>query len=464
MPFAGFDDWDECIVTMTDEEGHDQDAAERICGALQAEAKNENGDVSELRQALERGRGLIADVSVDLNSAVDRPAADSQWVMFKSVDDAPGEHDTQIDAPMLFKADESADAREEKRIAYAPAMVPRDIDKEGDVAPTHVVERAAHDYLKSGGGVDADHDLVDGKGHPVESWIEPDAREWELPDGTTKEYPAGTWMLGIEWEAETWKRIKEGDLEGLSIYGMADHVPLARSVGKDDTDPCWDGYTMVGTDENGDPRCVPDDDVDDVDFDKAVVMDGSGPPADGGTHKSDSAESNGQSHQMTDDNDSDTGGTTDGPTVKDVSEEVDALKSEVSSISETVATIKEELTAGPEGKADAADKIAQVAEDLAAMDGVGTPTGEIEQGLMDLLGMSESADEEKEDGDEMDDDEDDEEKADETAKSDGDPNFEKSAGSGGESPGSTPGAAEESGGTSGIPSYRALAEEAAGEE
>jgi len=27
-------------------------------------------------------------------------------------------------------------------------------------------------------------------------------------------------------------------------------------------DPCWDGYTMVGTKPNGDPRCVPDDDVD----------------------------------------------------------------------------------------------------------------------------------------------------------------------------------------------------------
>jgi len=29
-------------------------------------------------------------------------------------------------------------------------------------------------------------------------------------------------------------------------------------------DPCWEGYTMVGTKPNGDPRCVPDDDVPDA--------------------------------------------------------------------------------------------------------------------------------------------------------------------------------------------------------
>ena len=36
-----------------------------------------------------------------------------------------------------------------------------------------------------------------------------------------------------------------------------------------DEDPCWEGYTMVGTKENGDPRCVPDDEVEDYDPDKS---------------------------------------------------------------------------------------------------------------------------------------------------------------------------------------------------
>ena len=38
--------------------------------------------------------------------------------------------------------------------------------------------------------------------------------------------------------------------------------PTYKQVQKDDfEDPCWEGYTMVGTKPNGDPRCVPDADV-----------------------------------------------------------------------------------------------------------------------------------------------------------------------------------------------------------
>jgi hypothetical protein len=36
-PFAGFDDWDDCMTTMTEERGHSEDAAERICGSLKEE-------------------------------------------------------------------------------------------------------------------------------------------------------------------------------------------------------------------------------------------------------------------------------------------------------------------------------------------------------------------------------------------------------------------------------------------
>jgi len=36
-----------------------------------------------------------------------------------------------------------------------------------------------------------------------------------------------------------------------------------------DEDPCWEGYTMVGLKDNGNPRCVPDDDVENYDADKS---------------------------------------------------------------------------------------------------------------------------------------------------------------------------------------------------
>jgi hypothetical protein len=210
---------------MTEEEGHDQEAAENICGALQSEAKSDHGDVDALMDALDRGAGLIADVGVDLVSGVDVPAVDSKWVMTKSGGARKG-HDYRATTPVLL----AKDADTEQRITYAAAMIPREPDKEGDVVATPTVEKAAHGFLKGDGGVDTDHSLIDGEGDPVESWVLKESRTFGLPGGGEETYPAGTWMLGIEWGADAWDRIQAGDLTGLSIYGMAEHVALERAV------------------------------------------------------------------------------------------------------------------------------------------------------------------------------------------------------------------------------------------
>lgn len=227
MPFSGFDDFDDCLETMMDEEGHDRESAQNICGALQAEAKADHGDPDALFEALERGSGLIADVGVDLVSGVDVPAVDSKWTMLKADSDG---HDYRVTTPVLLAKQDTDDADEERRISYAAAMIPREPDKEGDVVPTPTVERAAHDFLVQGGGVDTDHSLIDGDGEVVESWVLKEDRTFELPDGSTETYGAGTWMVGIKWAADPWERIKAGELTGLSIYGMAEHVPLERAA------------------------------------------------------------------------------------------------------------------------------------------------------------------------------------------------------------------------------------------
>ena len=113
--------FDACVAEMQ-EQGNDAEAAERICGTLLDESKSDNGNVDELKAALERGRGLIADVGVDLNSAVDVPAIDSQWVAMK---DADSEYNVRRNAEVVLKQD-SDDA--EKRISYAPAMIPGEPD------------------------------------------------------------------------------------------------------------------------------------------------------------------------------------------------------------------------------------------------------------------------------------------------------------------------------------------------
>ena len=516
MPFSGFEDFDDCLATMTEEEGHDMQSAENICGALQAEAKADHGNVEELRESLRDGAGLIADIGVDLVSGVDVPAIDSKWVMFKSDDDA---HDYRVTSRIVTKDGDDP----EKRIAYGAAMIPREPDKEGDVVATPTVEKAAHGFLLEGGGVDTDHSLIDGEGEVVESWVLKEAREFELPTGGTETYPAGTWMTGIKWGADAWERIQQGELTGLSIYGRAEHVDLQKSetdtqkdltvpfadevvvdlvygaevaaekaaeaMGMDavahehtlddttvwmpgpdhetyvetynelagadapdastddidaqaakDEDPCWEGYTMVGTDENGDPRCVPDDDVPDAEFENAVAL-SDGPPAaeDGGTPKNDSGESDAQAPTMTD-SDPD-GGTDDGdgPTLKDVVERVDSL-------ADTVDTLKADI----DDAADA-DNVEVVLEDaaerLAAMDAFDDSTTDDVLAELQAAVDSKENDGDSMDDDEMDDEDDEMEQAadDATDKSDdeeSDPNFGKGYGTGSDTAATAKGATD----------------------
>ena len=515
MPFAGFEDFSSCKRTMMDEEGHDEDAAERICGALQAESKNDNGNVEELRDALARGQGLLSEVGVELNSAVDLPAIDSEWVAFKSETDG---YDRRIDTPIVRKADGEGDDAE-KRIAYAPAMIPREPDKEGDVVATPTVERAAHDYLAEGDpdAVDSDHDLIDGKGTVVESWILDEDKSYETPGGEAKAYPAGTWMLGIKWEAEPWDRIQAGELEGLSIHGQAEKVPLARSVSKaltvpfadevivdlvygaeraaekaaaemgmaedaheheldgrtvfmpgpdhetyvetyndlaesdgtepvaetakDDEDPCWEGYTMVGTQENGDPRCVPDDEVPDADFSESLTPAETKAQATKGATLNDAAGESDKQNSMTD-TDSDGGADGDGgggdsPTVDDVAASVDDLRSSVEEIKDALPDD------GSTDKADGMDDLVDsVAQQFAALDEVERDSAELAEAIRSAVA--------RENGDMMDDDEEDDDMEDmeESAEKSASGNVEKGHGTGADGAAAT---GDADGATSGNP-------------
>lgn len=50
MPFAGFPDFDACVLHMKEKEGHDEESAKKICGKLQAEAEMEG--LTELDKSL----------------------------------------------------------------------------------------------------------------------------------------------------------------------------------------------------------------------------------------------------------------------------------------------------------------------------------------------------------------------------------------------------------------------------
>ena len=77
--------------------------------------------------------------------------------------------------------------------------------------------------------------------------------------------------------ARTYHEDKHDDYERGAHGEYEDKAADADPTTKQE-DPCWDGYTMVGLDGDGNPRCVPDEDVEDVDFEQAVTYDGQAEP------------------------------------------------------------------------------------------------------------------------------------------------------------------------------------------
>jgi hypothetical protein len=225
-PFPGydFDTFDGCVAAMSDEPGIDD--PEEFCNWLEEEGKEALSDP----QAQE----VLTGLEVEFVSPVDTPAQDSEWVIAKDADDPSGSsHRWQSEATLYVQKDRDDSGDDVKQIAFAPVLIPKEADKQGDVIPKPAIEDAAHRYLSEYRKVDSDHDLRDGKGTPVESWTLKQDTTFEMPDGTeSREYPEGTWVLGIRFNDETWDRVVSGDLNGLSIYGGAKPVDVDSLLGK----------------------------------------------------------------------------------------------------------------------------------------------------------------------------------------------------------------------------------------
>lgn len=230
--------FEECVRTLGQEPSVDD--PEALCGWLQEHGfeaiQNANPD------------SILAGLQVEYVSVVDEPAQDSEWLLAKSAKAEspwrPGENRLTTADVLLSKAgatpvtvmdadaDPSTDAADSddetdgetdpQRKVWAAVLVPGRADAHGDLVPEPEIERAAHDYMKHYRKVDADHDLLDGEGVPIESYIIRNGpEEFTTPDGTTFEYPEGTWIMGVELAESAWTRVQNGDLTGFSIYGEA---------------------------------------------------------------------------------------------------------------------------------------------------------------------------------------------------------------------------------------------------
>lgn len=120
---------------------------------------------------------------------------------------------------------------DDKMIVVGPAMIPSipipRIDDEGDTYyvkfSEETVREIAMKYMKEArtGEVNTDHEENQAGAYIFESWLIEDP---ETDKANTKygyNLPKGTWMVSMKVEnQDTWRRIKAGELKGLSVEGI----------------------------------------------------------------------------------------------------------------------------------------------------------------------------------------------------------------------------------------------------
>ena len=215
-----FDSKEEAISEL-EGMGYSESDASKIAETLEQEVDMDEGQPETLWESIKEGaRNIISDLNLETFSWVENPAQRSQFVMMKSDDEG-----FESRSPIL---------KEEKdddwKVAYAPVMVPGEIDKDGEAIPAHIIEKSAHEFLSDGkvSQIDSDHDLITGKGTLVESWILKEDKEYVTPDGEEFKAPKGTWMAGVKPTDEIKERIEAGELQGFSIFGQAEKIKLAN--------------------------------------------------------------------------------------------------------------------------------------------------------------------------------------------------------------------------------------------
>lgn len=225
--FGPFEDFEACVLEFEDDT--EVDDPEALCADMEQNPDDYFSDDS--------AKTALLDLEVPVVSGVATPAQDSSFVLFKSADSdapsSPSEAAWARESELLLRKDDESDvdgegeddAHEQK--TWAAVLIPGEADKQEDVISKAEIERAAHTFLKEHRQVDVDHDLLTGQADPIESWTLKEEQTFQSPTGeTSREYPTGTWMLGLEWADEPWQRILDGELTGLSIYGQAAEIDI----------------------------------------------------------------------------------------------------------------------------------------------------------------------------------------------------------------------------------------------
>ncbi len=105
-----------------------------------------------------------------------------------------------------------------KQIVYAEVYVPMVPDSQGDFMTAEGIEMIAYDFMKNGRvtKIDTNHDLEENGSFVIESFI---ARPND-PD-----FIEGAWVMAVHIaDDNVWQMVKDGRLNGFSMYGKGRRV------------------------------------------------------------------------------------------------------------------------------------------------------------------------------------------------------------------------------------------------
>jgi hypothetical protein len=120
-----------------------------------------------------------------------------------------------VRAKKFFKRDE------EKKIVYGVALVPWEVDLQGDIETPDAVEEAAHNFMKSFQTIGEMHQKFKGIGTLLESYVAP--VDFEMNGVKVKK---GSWVIATKATDEVWNKIKNNELTGYSIGYEARRHPI----------------------------------------------------------------------------------------------------------------------------------------------------------------------------------------------------------------------------------------------
>ena len=108
----------------------------------------------------------------------------------------------------------------DRRLVSGIVLQPEVVDAQGDIISPEVIEQAAHDFLAEYNRrtqLGLQHRMFDVPLQLVESYVTPVA--FSLGGKKVKQ---GTWIMTVKvWHDATWAKVKEGNIRGFSIGGVA---------------------------------------------------------------------------------------------------------------------------------------------------------------------------------------------------------------------------------------------------